>query len=98
MLDPYSQTIKVDAGMPFKVKVPYKGFPAPTATYMLVSGTHTPVLLAIQYCYSLSYLFQIVLYFIIYFEKFIDEIITKCILIPTMIYIYIYIYIYHTLL
>ncbi|KAK2158172.1 hypothetical protein LSH36_175g03003 [Paralvinella palmiformis] len=33
LLDPFGQHITVPAGEPFKIKVPYKGSPAPTATF-----------------------------------------------------------------
>ena len=37
LLDPFGQHITVPAGEPFKIKVPYKGSPAPTATFYNVS-------------------------------------------------------------
>ena len=37
MSDAFGHNITVPAGEPFKIKVPYKGSPAPTATFYNVS-------------------------------------------------------------
>ena len=37
MLDPFSSEVKCNEGEPFRVKVPFKGSPAPTAVFSNVS-------------------------------------------------------------
>ena len=37
MLDPFTSEVKCNEGEPFRVRVPFKGSPAPTATFVNVS-------------------------------------------------------------
>ena len=36
-VDPFASTISAKAGEPFKIKIPFKGSPAPEATWINVS-------------------------------------------------------------